>query len=370
MKRALVIGAAASSLTRERGQVALQAGYELHWYSPGGEDVPGAVMYRYPFAWIRQSTFVEMFYVFFLLLKIRPALVHVFYANQRFVNLAAACARRLVVTVMGSDIADHKLGYRFNAFFVKWLLSRADVVTSKSSYLDRRLESMGVAPGQLARITWGVDRTVFMPGLDTSLLRMEHDIEEGTFVVFDVRSCAKLYNHPFILQSFAAYRNKYNEGAVLILTRFSGAEEHIHELESLIVQLGISSNVRFIDAIPKQKMPLYYNLADVVVSVPSSDGMPQSLYESMACGCFHVLGDLPQYKELIRDRVNGLFVEIGKQEQLVEAFRWVEKNQQVISAAANENIKIVTEVADRNEQFRKMTEIYNNLCYSPAPGNC
>ena len=362
MRRLLVIGAAASSLTRERGQAGLQAGYELHWYSPGGDDVPGAVMYRYPFSGIRQATFIEMFYVLYLIFKIRPAIVHVFYANQRYVNFAAACACKLVVTVMGSDIADHKLGYRFNSFFVKWLLSRANIVTSKSSYLDLRIATLGVDKGKIRRITWGVDSTVFRPGLDAGLLRKKYDIKEGDFVVFDVRACSELYNHPFILRSFASYLETQKKDAVLILTRFSGTDDYIHYLEGLIDQLGISDNVRFIMPIPKEEMPLYYNLADVVVSVPSSDGMPQSLYESMACGCFHILGALPQYRELVRDRVNGLFVEIGNKEQLVEAFRWVRENHQVILAARKENIELVTEIADRNEQFRMMTEIYENLC--------
>ena len=217
-KKILVIGAAASPLTRERGQVGLQAGYELHWYSPGGDAVPGAVMYRYPFG-SRQVTFLEMFYVLYLLCKVRPAIVHVFYANQRFVNLAASLARRVVVTVMGSDIAEHKLGYRFNAFFVKYLLSSAEVVTSKSSYLDQRLVELGVAAEKINRITWGVDRSVFRMGLDVEALRKQYSIAENNYVVFDVRGCAKLYNHAFILRSFATYLKKHNQNAVLILTR-------------------------------------------------------------------------------------------------------------------------------------------------------
>ncbi|SHI75759.1 Glycosyltransferase involved in cell wall bisynthesis [Malonomonas rubra DSM 5091] len=364
MKSIFVIGAAASPLTRERGQVPLYSGYELHWYSPSGDDVPGAKMYRYPFNRLKQSTFIEMFYVFYLILKIRPVIVHVFYANQRFVNLAATFARKLVVTVMGSDIADYKLGYRFNSFFVQWLLSRADVVTSKSIYLDSRLASLGVDIKKIKRITWGVDRSRFAPDLDTYSLRVKYGIAEGDFVVFDVRSCSELYNHPFILRSFATYLETYNIDAVLILTRFSGSVEYINKLEALIRHLGIVDNVRFVDAIPKEEMPLYYNLADVVVSVPSSDGMPQSLYESMACGCFHILGDLPQYKELIRDRVNGLFVEIGNEQQLVEALDWVSKNQGQLTAAAQENQALVHEIADRDQQFHKMTKIYDNLLHT------
>jgi glycosyltransferase involved in cell wall biosynthesis len=64
-----------------------------------------------------------------------------------------------------------------------------------------------------------------------------------------------------------------------------------------------------VGSIPHAEMPLWQNLAEAVVMVPRSDGMPNSLLEAMACGAVPVLNRLPQYAELIRHGENGLFVD-------------------------------------------------------------
>jgi glycosyltransferase involved in cell wall biosynthesis len=56
-------------------------------------------------------------------------------------------------------------------------------------------------------------------------------------------------------------------------------------------------------------MPLYYSLADAVVAAPSSDGMPQSLFEALACEAPVVLARLPCYDEFVRHEESALLVE-------------------------------------------------------------
>jgi glycosyltransferase involved in cell wall biosynthesis len=55
-------------------------------------------------------------------------------------------------------------------------------------------------------------------------------------------------------------------------------------------------------------MPLFYNIADVVVSVPSSDGFPVTVLEASACASALVVSDLPYCEEWFVPRENGLIV--------------------------------------------------------------
>ena len=48
-------------------------------------------------------------------------------------------------------------------------------------------------------------------------------------------------------------------------------------------------------------MPAWYTLAEVSVNLPFSDGLPQSLFEAMACGTPSLLGRLPFYAEVATD---------------------------------------------------------------------
>ena len=62
-----------------------------------------------------------------------------------------------------------------------------------------------------------------------------------------------------------------------------------------------------------------YRRATVAVSVPSSDGMPQSVLEAMACGAVPVLSDLPSLREWVSDGREAFFVPIGDSTALSQA---------------------------------------------------
>ena len=53
----------------------------------------------------------------------------------------------------------------------------------------------------------------------------------------------------------------------------------------------------------------YYSIADVAVSVPESDGMPQTLLEAMACGTPNLLVKLQRYEEIVEHGESAYLVE-------------------------------------------------------------
>ena len=54
-------------------------------------------------------------------------------------------------------------------------------------------------------------------------------------------------------------------------------------------------------------MRAFYSMADVVISVPPSDGLPQTIVEAMACGTPSVTLRLPGLSDIVKDRINGIF---------------------------------------------------------------
>src|SRR5690606_2110069 len=77
----------------------------------------------------------------------------------------------------------------------------------------------------------------------------------------------------------------------------AAAEEH-----------GLGDSYRLIPAVEAEKMALFYNLADVAVSVPSSDGFPVTVLEASACECPIVVAELPYCDEWFSNRQNGFVV--------------------------------------------------------------
>ena len=61
--------------------------------------------------------------------------------------------------------------------------------------------------------------------------------------------------------------------------------------------VALAHAYRLVPAVDNAVMPLFYNLADVVVSVPSSDGFPVTVLEASACAVPLVVSDLPYCAE-------------------------------------------------------------------------
>jgi glycosyltransferase involved in cell wall biosynthesis len=59
--------------------------------------------------------------------------------------------------------------------------------------------------------------------------------------------------------------------------------------------------VRFVGRVDHADMPALYTLAEAVVSVPASDGLPQSLFEALACEAPTIVGALETYREIVGD---------------------------------------------------------------------
>ncbi len=69
-------------------------------------------------------------------------------------------------------------------------------------------------------------------------------------------------------------------------------EEHLAELQLLAEQLGISERCRWLGYVDHSEMPAVYEISELVVSIPTSDSSPKSVYEAVACGVPVVVSDL------------------------------------------------------------------------------
>lgn len=322
-KTLLVIGPVSSILIRQRVAMLAKLDYRLNWYSQvAGDGDVEPTFTRLTNARLL-GTLVELMQILVVLMWVRPSVVHVFYAKNRWLNLLLALHPRLVVTVMGSDIgAKTVLAGTLDFYLVRLLLRRAVRITSKSAYMDNTLQRFDVPTEKIQRLTWGIDIEKFRLGIDSKPLRSHLGIAADTVVLFSLRACKPLYQHELVLRALAVFAQRV-PNVVLLVSTMGAVESYLCGLQRLAQELGIERQVVFLPTIDNNDMPLFYSLADAVISVPLSDGMPQSIYEAMACGCFHILGNLQQYQEVVRQGESGLYVELDDEAGLAEAFAWV-----------------------------------------------
>ncbi len=375
MARILILDAVVSTLSLQRGIVGAADGHTIHWYAlaPMKATAPeiASITVSYT-ARIQQSTFVKRFLMPLdvlqlaaLIRHLKIDLIHVHYAFAYLLPLAFPPSLPVIVTTMGGDIlADQSYNGRFRPPWTNRLLERANAITVKSAFLEAAVTNINPAwREKLERITWGVDTTRFRPGLDTREIRQRHNLPDQGVILFDLRLGEPFYRKHVILKAFARITAEVD--AYLLIATYRAVPAYIEELRQLADSLGVMERVRFVGAIPHEDMPLYLNLADVNIAIPPSDGLPQSLYEAMACGSFPIMSDLPQYRGLLEHGVNTLLVPAGEDDThitaLADAVRRIANDADWRRRAALDNRNRILHEANEGIEARRILTLYERL---------
>jgi glycosyltransferase involved in cell wall biosynthesis len=137
-------------------------------------------------------------------------------------------------------------------------------------------------------------------------------------------------------------------------------------MKGLAGQLGVGAAAVFVRSIPHDVMALYFNLAGALVSIPDSDGMPQSLLEAMACGTVPVVSDLPQYEGVVKNGVNALTVDRKNPQSVAQAVIRLLKDDETRARLSRAAAATTAEGADYEIEMAKMEKLYLELA-KPAP---
>lgn len=82
---------------------------------------------------------------------------------------------------------------------------------------------------------------------------------------------------------------------------------------------GVKRILEWRGALGREDVISEYQSADLFVFCSSSEGLGKSLIEAMACGLPVVVSDIPPFKEVVEDSVNGLVVPAGSFEGIATA---------------------------------------------------
>ena len=203
-----------------------------------------------------------------------------------------------VITIMGGDILGDDWRPR-NEIRERWLtpfsLRNADLITcwsKKLTHVVKRYSRPGV-PVEV--VHGGVDVERFCPGPRPADLREQLRIPADAKVILSPRLTRPLYNLDKIALAaehvWESIPNAYFLFAMLPQAKDVEYERQVRE----ILSRDTAGRVRFLDEIPHERMVDYYRVADVTISIPSSDGTPMSVLESLASGTPAVVSDIPNY---------------------------------------------------------------------------
>ena len=257
-----------------------------------------------------------------LVRRVKPDVVHAHNAWGPGWYGAAAGLHPLVVHAYGGDLLPEQYAGRpaSQRALTSWTCRRADRIIVTARHMIDAAAQLGVAADRLVLLPRGVDLERYRPGLDTGDLRRRLGLDGADPIVLSPRYQVDeaLYNFDVVIDAFAAVRKRFPRAACIQLydtTRDTGRSR----LEALAAERGLADAYRLVPAVDNGTMPLFYNIADVVVSVPSSDGFPVTVLEASACAAALVVSDLPYSAAWFANGANGVVVPVQDSRALAEA---------------------------------------------------
>ncbi|MHB1529459.1 MAG: glycosyltransferase family 4 protein [Acidiferrobacteraceae bacterium] len=211
-------------------------------------------------------------------------------------------------------------------------LRRSCYIAAKSRFLAERLRGYGVrAPIDVNY--WGADLERYCPGGKIEARRALGLGQDGP-IILSPRAIEPRLNIHLIVEAFHGVLKQCPRASLVILGRSTpGCKARLTEA---IARLGLTESTRVLGEMSEDALVQYYQASDVVVSVGSSEGFPNTVLEVMACRVPVVVGRIPQIEELLEDGRNAWICDIALRpltETILDVLDSKEKAQRICGAA-------------------------------------
>jgi len=272
-----------------------------------------------------------------------------------------------VITVMGGDILgdDWKPGPDIRErWLTPYALRNADLITCWSNNLIEIVRRFSGPNVPIEVVHGGVDLERFSSnGSKPQYLLDRLNLPRDARVIFSPRLMRPLYNLDKIAAAADAVCNAVPQAYfVFAVLPVATDEAYAAKVRELLSRGAAKDRVRFVGAIAHDEMPDYYRLADVTVSIPSSDGTPMSVLESMACGTPVLVSNIPNYDaHYIEDQKTVLMVDRRYTGPVAAGLIKLLQDCSFAQRIATEAKRRVTASASYESQMAKMGRLYEDL---------
>ena len=328
-----------------------ESGFEVLSFSLERTDYyPGTIRY------IRMPSFVPRFARYLLCVPAVKDLIHQFkphVVNAHFApnyGMIAAVAGRKpwVLSTWGSDIMTDPLKSPFHRMRTRFVLRRADYVTSDARVMTDEIQSMGIPAERVLTFPYGVDLERFKP---------RDDPLEGGPRILSNRKLAPVYGVSTLIDAFPAVREAFHQAALTVAGDGELRTELLTRAERSIARRAIV----FVGDVDHHRMPALLHDHHIYVSMSLSDTTSVSLLEAMACGLFPVVSDIPANREWIEDGVNGRLVPVQQPMKLAMTLIEVWKDGAFRDGAIRANLALVRDKAEWHANMRGVRDLFERL---------
>lgn len=263
-----------------------------------------------------------------------------------------------VVSPWGSDLLVKPTQYRPARFLANYVLRHADLVICTSNHLQNAAIRYGAETEKCVMIPWGIDQNIFHPG-DSSALRKSLGFN-SIRVILSPRAMKPIYNQDTIVEAIPIVA-KSIPNVIFIFLEYNEDALYLSTLKKRINELDIEKYVYWLPSQEPHQLAEYLRMADLVLSIPSSDSVPLSVIEAMACGTPVIVSDIISLREVIIPDKNGVLVPLRDPQALAQAIIALVNDSRLCSSFITYNLSNVVTHANRDSQMKLIEGYYQKL---------
>ncbi len=225
-----------------------------------------------------------------------------------------------IISAWGSDLLIEPERSPWRRWKTRFALQRSDAVTAPSPLLADAAIRLGMSRAKVRLIPWGVETAIFSPEPDDRrATRRQLGIPADAWVILSPRGVKAIYHHDILIRAVAQLP-PVQAPIELCFLDFNPDPAYKRELLQLIDHLGMTPRVHWLPPQPGMAhMARLYRMADIVVSIPSSEGYGFTVYEALACGTPALITDLPIFEGVLEHERHVLKTPVRDVEQTAAA---------------------------------------------------
>ena len=216
----------------------------------------------------------------------------------------------VMVTARGSDInvfAD----LPFIRRLILYTLKKVDGVISVSDALKKRIVELGTPEKKIAVVPNGVDAKKFYP-IAKSRARESLGLPNDRKLLLSVGALESVKGFDYLIKAIRILIDQFRVANVRLLIVGEGSLRE--ELLQMISAYSLDAYVRLVGAVRHDELNLWYSAADLFCLTSRSEGWPNVVIESLACGTPVVATAVGGIPEIISSEALGYITDGGDRE--------------------------------------------------------
>jgi glycosyltransferase involved in cell wall biosynthesis len=217
--------------------------------------------------------------------------------------LARNLKRPFVVSVRGSDI-NVIAQFPKRRRLIQSMLREADAIIAVSAGLANAAQRLGAEARKVHIIPNGIDTKRFFP-VDRQAARKKLGWPCDTQVVLSVGRLSPVKGFDLLIKAIRWLRD---QNRCPMRCYIVGEGELQLKLQREITKLGVQREITLAGPVSPQELPLWYSAANIFCLLSHTEGCPNVVLESLACGTPVVATAVGGIPDMVQDGVTGLLI--------------------------------------------------------------